>query len=83
VEVVGLPRVEGVLEVVQGIADALERGDDGDFDSPAWENELRLKALQAQLVELVHTMRADPLSVADRRHPSTADAEVGTLGVVG
>ncbi|MEA2621132.1 MAG: hypothetical protein QOH61_42 [Chloroflexota bacterium] len=64
-----MPRIEAVLDIVQALADALERGDDGDMDSPAWETERRLARLQAQLVQLVRTMRQEQLDETLRLAP--------------
>jgi hypothetical protein len=44
-----MPRGTRVLEIVQAIAEAEERGDEGDMDSPAWENDDRLLRLYTEL----------------------------------
>jgi hypothetical protein len=38
-----------VLEIVQALAEAVERGDEGDMDSPAWENDYRMLRLYTEL----------------------------------
>ena len=47
-----------VDQLVEDLANAIARGDDGDFDSPAWENERRLVGLQARLADIVRRRRA-------------------------
>ncbi len=54
-----MARIDALLDVVQSIAEALERGDDGDIDSPPWENQRRLERLQAQLIAMVRAMGND------------------------
>jgi hypothetical protein len=78
-----VPRVEGVLEVVQDIADAIERGDDGDVDSPQWENERRLRDLEAQLVEIIRRMDTEPIRIAGQRATQVAEPDPGAIGVIG
>ena len=64
-----------VLEVVEDLAHAIARGDDGDIDSPSWENERRLALLNARLVELVLWRRAGARSPGREPQGSTFEPD--------